>query len=83
VAGVGIVDSGDNQEAAQAFVDYLLSQSAQEYFNRETNEYPLSGTVETNPLLTPLSDIDLPALDLNQLEDLEGTLQLLTELGIL
>jgi iron(III) transport system substrate-binding protein len=83
VAGVGIVDSGDNQEAAQAFVDYLLSQSAQEYFNRETNEYPLSGTIETNPLLTPLSDIDLPALDLNQLEDLEGTLQLLTELGIL
>ena len=83
VAGVGILKTAGNAEQAQIFVDYLLSQKAQEYFNRETNEYPLSGKVETNPLLTPLSELNVPEVDLNQLQDLDGTLQLLTELGIL
>lgn len=83
VAGVAIIDSAANRAEAQIFVDYLLGQKAQEYFNRETNEYPLSATVETNPILTPLSEINVPDIDLSALEDLDGTLQLLTELGIL
>ena len=83
VAGVGILNTGVNQAEAQIFVDYLLRQSAQEYFNRETHEYPLSAAVETNPLLTPISELNVPNIDLNQLEDLDGTLQLLAELGIL
>ena len=46
VAGVGILDAGeDHQEQAQAFVDYLLSTPAQEYFASETGEYPLAGGV--------------------------------------
>jgi iron(III) transport system substrate-binding protein len=83
VAGVGIVDTTDNSEAAEAFVDFLLRQSSQEYFNAETNEYPLAGEVTLNPLLTPLSQIKTPNIDLSDLEDLEGTLLLLQELGIL
>ena len=83
VAGVAIIDSAANKAEAQIFIDYLLSQKAQEYFNRETNEYPLSATVETNSILTPLSEINVPDIDLSALEDLDGTLQLLTELGIL
>ena len=83
VAGVGILNTGKNQAEAQTFIDYLLRPGAQEYFNRETHEYPLSAAVETNPLLTPISELNVPDIDLNQLEDLDGTLQLLTELGIL
>lgn len=83
VAGVGIIDTTNNPEAAEALVNFLLRQSSQEYFNTQTNEYPLAGDVALNPLLTPLSQIQTPALDLSQLEDLEGTLQLLQELGIL
>ncbi len=83
VAGVGIIDTTDNREAAEAFVRFLLSQPSQQYFNRETNEYPLSGNVELNPLLLPLEAIQTPDLDLTNLDDLDGTLQLLQELGIL
>ena len=83
VAGVGIVDTTDNPEAAEALVNFLLRQSSQEYFNTQTNEYPLAGNVALNPLLTPLSQIQTPELDLSKLEDLAGTLQLLQELGIL
>jgi iron(III) transport system substrate-binding protein len=83
VAGVGIVNTTDNQEAAEAFVRFLLRESSQQYFNTETNEYPLSANIQLNPILVPLSQIQTPNVDLSQLEDLDGTLQLLQELGIL
>jgi iron(III) transport system substrate-binding protein len=83
VAGVGIINTTDNLEAAEAFVRFLLRESSQQYFNTETNEYPLSANIELNPILVPLSNIGSPDIDLSNLEDLEGTLQLLQELGIL
>lgn len=84
VAGVGIVSTTDNQEAAEAFVRFLLRESSQQYFNTQTNEYPLAAPkLELNPLLVPLSQIQTPDVDLTNLEDLDGTLQLLQELGIL
>ncbi len=83
VAGAGLVDTTDNTEAAAAFINFLLRESSQEYFNSETNEYPLTGNVTLNPLLTPISTIDTPDIDLSDLDDLDGTLQLLQELGIL
>ena len=83
VAGVGIVDTTDNREAAEAFVAFLLRESSQQYFNTETNEYPLAADISLNPLLIPLSTIDTPDIDLSDLDDLEGTLQLLQDLGIL
>jgi iron(III) transport system substrate-binding protein len=84
VAGVGIVNTSDNQEAAETFVNFLLSRNAQQYFNQETNEYPVAGhDIPLNPLLTPLDDIQTPPIDLSNLDDLTGTLELLQELGIL
>lgn len=83
VAGVGIINTTDNPEAAEAFVRFLLKPSSQEYFNTQTNEYPLSADIPLNPVLVPLSNINTPDLDLSKLSDLEGTLQLLQELGIL
>jgi iron(III) transport system substrate-binding protein len=84
VAGVGIVNTSANPEAAAAFVRFLLRESSQAYFNTQTYEYPLAAPqLELNPLLTPLSQLQTPAIDLTNLEDLDGTLQLLQELGIL
>ncbi len=83
VAGVGIVNTTDNREAAAAFVRFLLRESSQQYFNTETNEYPLSAAIQLNPVLVPLSNITTPNINLSDLDDLEGTLQLLQELGIL
>jgi len=84
VAGVGILDTTDNQETAEIFINFLLSKNAQEYFNSETNEYPLANQgIELNSLLTPLNEIQTPEIDLSDLEDLEVTLELLQKLGIL
>jgi iron(III) transport system substrate-binding protein len=83
VAGVGILSTSDNQELAQQFVQFLLSEQAQQYFADETYEYPLIPGVATNEALPPLDTIQTPDLDLSQLEDLDGTVQLLQDVGVL
>lgn len=83
VAGAGIVNTAGNPAAAQAFVDFLLSDESQQYFATETNEYPLVGGVSANPDLPPLAEIDSPDIDLSDLADLEGTLRLIQEAGVL
>lgn len=83
VAGIGILNSSDQQDLAEQLAYYLLSEPAQQYFVDETFEYPLAAGLEANPDLPPLSEIETPEIDLNDLEDLEGTLQLLQEVGAL
>src|SRR3546814_296751 len=82
VAGAGILDTAENTDAANAFVDFLLSEDAQTYFVQETYEIPLSAGVEPVEGVPSIDELTLPELDLNQLDDLAGTLQLLTDLGI-
>ena len=82
VAGVGILDSADNVDEAQTFVDFLLAKDAQRYFAEETFEVPLVAGIEPVPGVPTLADLTLPDVDLNQLDDLAGTLELLSELGI-
>jgi iron(III) transport system substrate-binding protein len=84
VAGVGILNSAANKETALQFVEFLLSDEAQQYFADETHEYPLAGENITTPDgLIPLDQIATPELDLDDVDDLEGTLQLLQEVGAL
>ncbi len=81
VAGAGILETAANPVAAAAFIDWLLSSEAQEYFATETYEYPLIEGVATDPALPALSEIGTPEIDLSELSDLEGTLELLGEVG--
>jgi len=81
VAGVGILASSDNKPAAQAFVEYLLSNEGQEYFAETTYEYPVVESVPANADLPSLNEIQPPDIDLDQLADLEGTLALMREVG--
>jgi iron(III) transport system substrate-binding protein len=83
VAGAGILDTAGNWAAADTFIEFLLSEEGQRYFAHETHEYPLIATVEVDPRLTPLSDINTPDIDLSNLDDLRGTLELLQEVGAL
>jgi iron(III) transport system substrate-binding protein len=83
VAGAGILDTAQHADAAKAFVRFMLSERAQKYFAAQTNEYPLVEGVALDPRLTPLDEIATPDVDLSNLNDLDGTLQLLQELGIL
>ena len=80
VAGVGIL-SEDSR--AMAFVQFLLSETAQQYFVTETSEYPLIQGLDPLPGLTPLDQIPAPEFDLNDLEALEETLQLIRAAGLI
>jgi len=83
VAGVGILNTARNASAAQQLVDYLLSPAAQQYFADETFEYPLIEGATAHPDLLPIGQINHPDVDLSNLADLEGTLRLMRDLGIL
>lgn len=80
VAGVGIVSEDPK---AKAFVQFLLSAKAQQYFVDQTFEYPLTKGVAPYPGLTSLSDISAPSFDLNDLDALEKTLELIRQAGLL
>ena len=83
VAGVGILASSQAQDQALAVTEYLLGADAQTYFAEQTFEYPLIEGVPTAEGLTPLADVQGPDIDLSDLDDLEGTLALLAEVGLL
>jgi iron(III) transport system substrate-binding protein len=83
VASAGILDSTKHREEAERFIEYMLSPAAQQYFTDETHEYPLVTGVDADPELQPLSEIDPPEIDLSDLTDLEGSLEMMRETGIL
>lgn len=82
VAGVGVLDGTDHAEDAQTLVDYLLDEKAQTYFAETTKEYPLVEGVEPVAGLVPLDEIESPEVDLSDLDDLQGTLTMLQEVGL-
>jgi iron(III) transport system substrate-binding protein len=83
VAGVGVLETAPDPEAAQEFAAYLVGESAQEYFATETSEYALIDGVLPGGDMPPLADLQPPAVDLSQLDDIETTQQLLTDTGLL
>jgi iron(III) transport system substrate-binding protein len=84
VAGVAILKTATHPDLAQQFVEYLLSTDAQQYFANETFEYPLAGSdVAVPDLLVPLDEVAVPDVELNDLDDLAGTLELLQSVGAL
>ena len=83
VAGLGALNTSAKSTEAQEFLEFMLSEEAQSYFADETFEYPLIEGVPPNEELVPLSEIQTPNIDLSNLDDLEGTLDLLRETGVL
>jgi iron(III) transport system substrate-binding protein len=83
VAGAGILASAPSAPQADALVRYLLDDEAQAYFATETFEYPLATGATPDDRLPALADIGSPDLDLSSLADLEGTVRLLQEAGVL
>jgi iron(III) transport system substrate-binding protein len=85
VSGAGILNTASNAENARLFLEYMLSQEAQQYFADETFEYPVIEGVAIHPLLPPFSELDALAADipLASLSDLQGTAALLSEVGVL
>jgi iron(III) transport system substrate-binding protein len=80
VAGVGILS--DNADA-QAFVDFLLSETGQQYFAETTYEYPLIAGVPAADGLPPLASLQGPDVALDDLDSLAETQELLTQVGLI
>jgi iron(III) transport system substrate-binding protein len=83
VSGVGVLASSKHKQAAIDFVRTMLTKPAQEYFADSSKEYPLAAGVQPSKELTPLDEIPSPDVDLANLGDLKGTLDLLRETGAL
>ncbi|MXZ62936.1 MAG: iron ABC transporter substrate-binding protein [Chloroflexi bacterium] len=83
VAGAGILRTSKQTDAARKFLDFMLSEPAQRYYAETNTEYPLIAGVEGAPGLRSIADLQPPNIDLSDLWDLEGTLRLLRETGVL
>jgi iron(III) transport system substrate-binding protein len=85
VAGAGRLASGKNEANALRFLQFMLSPVAQQNFSGQTFEYPVVEGVVTPRGLPPLADLDAVALDLDMadLDDLQGTTELLQTAGVL
>lgn len=83
VAGVGMTAKGASDPDALAFIEYLLSDEGQAYFVETTNEYGLVANAPAPVNVPALSDITVPPVSLNDLDDLSGTLDLLVKVGLI
>lgn len=83
VAGLGVLDSAEHRDAAILFARFLLSPGAQQFFAQETYEYPLVTGVSGPAGVPSLDSLEPPDIDLSNLDDLEGTLEMLQETGVL
>ncbi len=84
IAGVGVLATSDAPEAAFELVRYLLSEDVQTFFGQVTDapEFPVRTGIDA-PELPSFEQIDPPDVDLSDLEDLQGTLELLNDVGAL
>ena len=87
VAGAGVLRSAKRDAAtlenAHSLIASLLSEEAQEDFAARTFEYPLVAGIAPPEGLRPLDQLEPPAIDLSDLSDLRGTLDMLRETGAL
>lgn len=84
-AAAATLKSSKNEQNALKFIEYILNDRSQEFFTTEVNEFPVSKTVKpSNPLLDTKSlEQAHPKVNLENLQDIPGTLKLLRELNIL
>ena len=82
ISGIGLVGEQADDDA-QALVDYLLSDAGQTYFVEQTFEYPMVEGINPPAGLPALDELEVPDIDLNDLEDLQTTIAMITEAGLL
>ncbi len=83
VTGAGIMAGSADNEAALAFVEYLVSEAGQTYFVEQTFEYPLVAGIDAPEGLPSLESLVNPELDLSDLDDLSTTQELLARVGLI
>jgi iron(III) transport system substrate-binding protein len=84
VAGAGILESAEHDDAAKRFLEFLLSDEGQRFYVEEAEEaeYPLIEGIQPKAGLPPLEQLQGPQIELDELgAQLEKTLELLNEVG--
>jgi iron(III) transport system substrate-binding protein len=82
-AGVGVLASSANPDAAAAFADYLTGDAGQTFVSEDSWEYPVVDGYDTSVDLLPLSEFQGPEVDLSTLGAvLPQALALLAEVGM-
>ena len=82
-SSASIVEGTDQPEAAQALIEFMLSQQAQEFYRDETFEYPLAAGVEPVAELPSLDELELPEVDFDALgAELRSTVDLIEQSGL-
>jgi iron(III) transport system substrate-binding protein len=83
ISGAGILKSTDNQEEANAFLEFITSKEGQETLSTGTDfEYPVSAEVTPREGLVPLEELEAPAVDPAALNG-EKVVELMTDAGLL
>lgn len=82
VSGIGALGGAAANPDAGALLDFLLSTEAQTYFAESTFEYPLIEGVAGPEGQPALAELAGPEIDLNDLDDLETTVQMIQEAGL-
>ncbi|MET8006031.1 extracellular solute-binding protein [Nonomuraea glycinis] len=82
VAGVGVLKKAAADADTLAFVNYLLGVPAQTYFAEETFEYPVVAGAPAPAYAPALSELKVPAVDLNDLDRLDTTIAMIQESGL-
>ncbi len=85
VTGAAQLVTADDAGQAQQFLSFLLSQQAQEFAAQSVHEYPVIRDVELPEYMLEADEaMELsPDYDYEQLKQLEGTLNLLREVGLI
>lgn len=84
VTGAGVLQTSDQTPAAQRFLQFLLSEKAQQFAAFRVNEYPVRSGTEVPDYMVPVdSALALsPEFDLERLQEIEPTLNLLREANL-
>ncbi|MGA9401809.1 MAG: extracellular solute-binding protein [Haladaptatus sp.] len=83
VAGAEVMKGTDKPDLANNFVRHLLSAEAQEFLATWSFAYPMIDGVKPVEQLPPLSKLHPPDLDLTKLANVQPTIDLLRQTGVL
>jgi len=83
VTGAGLLKGAADDADALRFIEYLVSEAAQQYFVDSTYEYPLIDGVSAPAGLPALETLTNPKLDLSDLDSLGETTERLVAVGLL
>jgi iron(III) transport system substrate-binding protein len=85
VTGAGVLQTSDQSAQAQRFLQFLLSEQAQSYAANRVNEYPVVSGTDVPDYMVPVDSAMAlsPEFELERLQDMDPTLDLLREVGLL